>query len=79
MLWVPWICLWGEWERRGETGLSTSGRGEGPCPEYYKTKSCFRVRKVVMLAGFHPVLEEEIFFLQNSRPLLLGSAFNLVF
>ena len=33
-----------------------------------------------MLAGFHLVLEEEIFFLlQNSRPLLLGSAFNLVF
>lgn len=35
---------------------------------------------MVMLAGFHPVLEEEVFFpLQDSHPLLLGSSFTLVF
>lgn len=38
--------------------------------------------EVVMLAGFHPTLEEEIFFpLRNSRPIppTLGSSFNLGF
>lgn len=60
-------------------GLLPRRRVRTLAPNPAKQKASFRMTKMVMLAGFLPVLEEIFFPLQSLLLLLLGSSFNLVF